>query len=244
MFSNQAVESKLKASAELQRRVEVLRVASKINSDFRNPNICGGFLRDTVLGEKPADCDVVFEGYTLNQPGILECVRDAESRLGYRQSPDWEFENALATGISRNIYEDVIGFYSNHTDYLTLLMYDADGKLRIGSRKTLDCLARRIYEIRYQGLLIWVSFRGRSYFRALSGLACRGLYLCHRLGLSPSPDAESVFRHFNFHFENLTDDERTSLLDFWHKKTASLPAVGSILDQYQIKCLKYEKSET
>jgi hypothetical protein len=232
------LQHKLISNSELKKRREVLWIASLINEDFKNPNICGGFLRDIFLDEEPSDCDVVFEGIQLNQPGIVECVRDAENSLGYLHFDDWEFSNAKAEGVSGDLFDDTIGFFSHHTDYLTLLLYDTDGQLRIGSGKTPEHLATRTYDVRHQGFAIWMGFRRRGYFNTVARVATRGLYLCYRLNLNPTDSAKELFRKFEFHFSKLNLGERKSLMAYWNKKTVNLEGIGDFTSQFGVKSLK------
>ena len=222
---------------ELLEKLEVLKLASELNPEFKTPNITGGYLRDILLGKTSSDCDVVFEGYMKNQPGVLECVKEAEKKLKYEPYDGWEFENFKVSGLSGDIFEDVIGFYSNHTDYLTLIMCDGNKNIRVGSKHTLECLENRLYDIRYQGLLVWLGFRERTYFRAMAGLGCRGMYLCHKLELNISDNAEELFVKFDANFSRLTEEERASLLGYWNKKTRNLSNIVHILDRFGVKCL-------
>ncbi len=223
---------------EVQARVAVLKVATELNKDFHNPNITGGFLRDKLLGFEPRDCDVVFEGYQRDQPGILEAIYDAENYLGLPHSDNWECENKKATGISGHLEEDVIGFHSNHTDYLSTLMLSSDGELKIGSQRTIECIENGIYDIRHQGLMIWMAQAGRTYYRVYAGVACRGMYLCQRLGLTASAGAIEVFKRLDEFAERLTDLERESLLKFWKKKTIGIENAEEILERFGIQSLK------
>ncbi len=222
---------------DLQKKLKVLSLAEKINPKFKNPNICGGYLRDIVLGAHPSDCDVVFDGYMRDQPGILECVREAETQLNIEAYNGWEFENFNSSGVSGDMFNDTIGFYSNHTDYLTLILCDSVGNIKFGSEATIKCLQEKIYDIRYQGLMVWMGFRNRTYYRSLTGLACRGMYLCHKLNLNPSENAVALFNHFDFNYEKLTDEEKSSLLLYWNKKTKNISDIKVTLERFNIKNL-------
>jgi hypothetical protein len=233
-----AITTKIQSNPDLQLKIRVLSLAEKMNPKFKNPHIQGGYLRDIVLDATPSDCDVVFDGYVKDQPGVLESVREAEKQLGVDHYPNWEFENFNASGVSGNFFDDTIGFYSNHTDYLTLMLCDAHGKVLYGSDKTLQCLHGRIYDIRYQGLMIWMGFRDRSYFRSTAGLACRGMYLCHKLNLNVSDLARELFTHFDYNYEKLTAEEKESLVSYWNKKTKNLADVQTTLDKFGVKKLQ------
>lgn len=237
MLTKDAVKKILKNDPEVQKRVAILKLATKINPEFKNPTIIGGFLRDTILGMIPNDCDVVFDGYMKNQPEILECVREAEDKLGISHYDDWEFENFNVDGVTGNIVEDCIGFYSLHTDYLTLLLYSSKGRLDIGSEKTLENLKSKTYEIRYSGLLVWGGLKERAYFRELTGVGCRGLYLCHKLGLNVHPSAEELFKYFDINFSKLNEKDRVGLLRYWERKTKNLAGIREIVEKYEIKNL-------
>lgn len=232
--NNDSIKRTLLGNEELSQRLAVLKQASELNPQFKNPFIVGGYLRDVVLGEPPADCDVAFVGMSLNQFGVLESVREAEARLGVGPFDGWEFENMAATGVSGDIVADTIGFHSHHTDWLTLLLCSADSDVLIGSPKTAEVLSTRTYDIRYQGLLVWTTVRGRSYHRVLAGVACRGLYLCHKLRLNPTLDAQNHFRQLPALLKALSDEERTSLLAWFRKKTARLLDIQKTLSLYGI----------
>lgn len=238
MLTKEVIESKFKQHPELQRRINTLQVASEINPDFKNPHIVGGYLRDVFLGVNPSDCDVFFEGYMKDQPGILEYIREAEDKLGYPNYPGWEFENTLATGVTDNLFDNTIGYYSNHTDHLTMMVYDGQGNLRIGSSQTLHDLETRTYDVRYQGILVWTMFRGRSFYSVLAGVATRGMYLCHKLNLHPSPNSADLFKRFESHFEKLEDEDKQGKIQYWKKKTKNLPGAGVILEKYGIRSLQ------
>lgn len=237
MLTEQELVLKFKQHKELQQRAEILKVASQINPDFKNPNIAGGYLRDVALGESPSDCDVFFEGKMKDQPGIIECIRAAEDELGYPNYSDWEFENTLATGLTDNLFENTIGYYSNHTDHLTMMAYDCKGNLRIGSSQTLHDLETRTYDVRYKGMLIWATSRDRTFYSILAGVATRGMYLCHKLGLHPSTASEDLFRRFEFHFQMLSDEDRQGRVNYWLKKTKNLTGTRAILEKYGIASL-------
>ncbi|OGE34262.1 hypothetical protein A3A14_04390 [Candidatus Daviesbacteria bacterium RIFCSPLOWO2_01_FULL_43_38] len=239
MLTEQELILKFKQHPELQKRVGILKIASEINPDFKNPHIIGGYLRDLVLGVSPSDCDVFFEGHIKYQPGIKECIRAAEDELKITHYHDWEFENTLVTGVTDNLLENTIGYYSNHTDHLTMMAYDGHGNLRIGSSRTLHDLETRTYDVRYQGMLIWTIFRDRTFYSVLAGVATRGLYLCHKLGLNPSAASEELFRRFEFHFERLEDKDKQARIRYWNKKTKNLKGVEAILEKYDVKSLSF-----
>lgn len=232
------ISKKISEHKDLQEKLSVLALAEKINPKFKNPNICGGYLRDIILEKVPSDCDVVFDGYMKNQPDILECVREAEKQLEIEPYSGWEFENFNASGVTGDAFDDTIGFYSNHTDYLTLILCDTDSNVRIGSTNTIKCFNERLYDIRYQGLMVWMGFRERTYYRSLAGLACRGIYLCRKLKLNVSESAQSLFEHFDFNYEKLTDAEKVSLLGYWKKKTKNLEDIQDTLNKFNVKNLK------
>lgn len=237
-MSAREITNKIKNHGDLQQKIKILALAEKINPKFKNPNICGGYLRDIVLEKEPSDCDVVFDGYMRNQPDILECVREAEKQLSIEPYNNWEFENYNASGVTGDIFDDTIGFYSNHTDYLTLILCDTAGHIRFGSANTIRCFNESLYDVRYQGLMVWMGFRERTYYRSLAGLACRGIYLSHKLNLNVSESAKSLFEHFDFNYEKLTEDEKTSLLGYWKKKTKNLENIQNTLNKFNVKNLK------
>lgn len=182
------LEHKLNTHPLVVPRLQTLKLAEEINPRFHKPHILGGFLRNIALDMEPNDCDVAFQGYQLNQPGITEVVREAEQRLGITPYPEWEFENVVATGISSDFFENTVGKNSNHTDFLTGLMMNIDGKLFVADDKTLSDLENRIYDFRFAGIEIWANHRGqgRSYASCIVGDLTRGLYLCGSLNLTPS----------------------------------------------------------
>ena len=237
MLTEKELTLKFKQHKELQQRVSILAAASQINPDFRNSHVIGGYLRDVVLEVNPSDCDVFFEGNMKDQGGVLECIREAEDMLGYPHFQNWEFENSLATGVTKNLLENTIGFYSNHTDHLTMMAYDGQGNLHIGSSQTLHDLETRAYDVRYQGMLIWTMFRDRTFYSVLAGVATRGLYLCHKLNLHPSPQSVDLFKKFEFHFAKLDEKDKQARIEYWRKKTKNLPDADSILEKYGIKSL-------
>jgi hypothetical protein len=237
-MTKQGLEKIFENNKDLQKRIEILKLASNLNPGFKQPHIVGGFLRDLVLDNKPSDCDVIFEGNIKNQPGILECVIEAAKTLGYEPYNDWEFENFKTWDLSDNIIEDSIGFYSNHTDYLSQITYDTEKRVSIGSDRVLYCLENRLYDVRYDGILVWVGFRGRSYFRSLAGLCVRGLYLCHKLNLSTSEASTKLFKKFDELYEKLTNKEQEDVLEQWKRKTINLSNLEVTLSKYEIKKLK------
>jgi hypothetical protein len=236
-MTQKALANKILSNPDLQNKLKILSLAEKINPKFKNPNICGGYLRDLVLEASPSDCDVFFDGYMKNQHDILECVREAEKQLKIAPYTNWEFENFNVSCVTGDLYEDTIGFYSNHTDYLTLILCDTDGNVRFGSEDTISCLNAKIYDIRYQGLMVWTGFRDRTYYRSLAGLACRGMYLCHKLNLNPADSAIDLFKNFDFNYGKLTDDEKVSLLAYWNKKTRNISDIQLTLDRFNVKNL-------
>lgn len=225
----------LSSSQELASRIKILNLATKLNSDFKNPNITGGYIRDTLLGIPPSDCDVVFEGVSKNQPGVLETIFQASDQLNLPRYQNWEFENVKAVGTTGNLYEDTIGFFSNHTDPTTMFLYDQKGNLRYGHPDCLNNIFKKIYDIRFQGLLIWMTNRGeRSYFRVLTGIATRGLYICLKCGLKPTKETKEVFKNYDFLFDKLTSQEKESVLSYWNKKTINLSSRKILLKKYKI----------
>lgn len=225
----------LSSNLELANRVKILDLATKLNPNFKNPNITGGYIRDILLGILPADCDVVFEGVSKNQPGVLETIFQASDQLDLPRYQNWEFENVKAVGTTGNLYEDTIGFFSNHTDPTTMFLYDQKGNLQYGHPDSLKNIFKKIYEIRFQGLLVWMTDRGeRSYFRVLAGIATRGLYMCIKCGLKPTKESEEVFRKYDFLFNKLTSQEKESILNYWNKKTKNLTKRKVLLKKYRI----------
>ncbi len=241
MLTREQLEISLKNHPLIQPRVETLQVAEELNSEFRNPHIVGGYLRNIILGSIPNDCDVVFSGYMLNQPGILEAVQEAEVRLGIPAYPDWEFENISATGFSGDLYEDVVGKYSYHTDYLTMLIMDTDGNLHIGEeQKTLADFDKRVYDLRLAGVMLWANHRGggRSFESCLTGDLIRGLYLSASLNLTVSENVAFLLAEFDKLFRGLEIPDQEARLAFWIKKTKEGPKYQPILDKFGINALK------
>ncbi|KKS71190.1 MAG: hypothetical protein UV41_C0004G0014 [Candidatus Daviesbacteria bacterium GW2011_GWA2_42_7] len=202
MLTEQELILKFKQHPELQKRVGILKIASEINPDFKNPHIIGGYLRDLVLGVSPRD--------RLTATSVYEGEKDKE-RVAYSLS-----------------------------DYYT----NADGERVFGKRtdfkyrgEVLD--ETRTYDVRYQGMLIWTIFRDRTFYSVLAGVATRGLYLCHKLGLNPSAASEELFRRFEFHFERLEDKDKQARIRYWNKKTKNLKGVEAILEKYDVKSLSF-----
>ncbi|MBI2595720.1 hypothetical protein HYW46_03235 [Candidatus Daviesbacteria bacterium] len=244
-MTKEELEHILKNHDIVKPKLEILRLAEEINPEFKNPHIVGGFLRNIILDAFPRDCDVIFQGHQLNQPGILEAVQEAEKRLGIEPYPDWEFENTTATGRSGDIYEDNVGKYTHHTDYLTMLIMDTKGNLHIGGEKTLHDLEHRIYDLHFPGVYIWATHRGggRSFFSCLSGDLIRAYYLSHVLKLTPSATSAFLMGEFDNIFNNLNPGDQQARLDFWFKKTHGDPAYQPILDKYGVTVLKIKLAD-
>lgn len=235
------MERELRNNPDVDQRTSTLKLAQEINPQFCDPHIVGGYLRNILLGCKPNDCDVVFKGTQLNQPGVLEAVQEAEAKLGIPPYLDWEFENITATGYSKDLYSDVLGRYSFHTDYLTMVLMDTNQILYIGEEeKTLTNYEQRIYDLHFQGIMMWVTHRakGRSYQSCLVGDLIRCLYLCQGLNLTPSPVCELLVSNFDTLFQELNTEDQKSRLSFWLKKTKGNPAFNQILDKYAIYSLR------
>jgi hypothetical protein len=237
MFSKEDARHLIASNEIVQQRTAVMRKAGEINPDFKNAYIHGGMLRDVLLREHPRDCDVVFEGSSMNQPGIFESLQEAEVQLGMDHLPGWELENTFAHGPSKSIVENTIGLYSNHTDFLTLFMYNHN-EFHIGDSKTLSHIETKTYDPRFVGEMTWVGLRGRTYFDVLAGASLRGLYLISRLGLNPSEDAEKLFRLTDENFSHLTPEQQERRRDYWIKKTEGVTGANQILEQYGVTCLK------
>ncbi len=239
MLTIAELEHKLTTHPLVVPRLQTLKLAEQINPEFRTPHILGGFLRNVVLDREPNDCDVAFQGYQLNQPGITEAVREAETRLGIEPYPEWDFENAMATGLSTDFYENTIGSFSNHTDYLTGLMMDVKGKLFITEAKTLQDLETRVYDFRFAGIESWANHRGqgRSYASCIVGDLTRGLYLCETLDLTPSPIVVYLLQHYDKLLAELTPADQEARKAYWFKKTKGQRRYQRILDRFNITSL-------
>jgi len=239
MLTKDELEKRLNTHPLVVPRLKTLARAEKINPDFRGPCISGGFLRNVALGKEPNDCDVVFRGTQAEQPGIVEAVRQAEKELNIEPWPDWDFENVLATGQSKDFLENLIGKFANHTDYLTMLLMDTTGKLYLGDEKTLFDIENRIFDLRFSGIEIWANHRGkgRTYASCLMGDLIRAFYLCTYLDLTPSPIAAFLMSNFDHFFENTTKEDQESRKAFWQKKTKGDPKYQSILDKFGVKSL-------
>lgn len=240
MITKEELEKKLNANPLVVARLETLKEAEKINPDFKSPHIMGGFLRNIALDLEPNDCDVVFKGTRLNQEGITESVKEAERRLKIPPYPDWDFENILATGMSDDFYENAVGKLSNHTDYLTVLLMDVDGKLYLGEDKTLTDIENKVYDLRFSGIEIWAQHRGkgRSYLSCLVGDLTRGLYLCKSLNLTPSAIVTFLLGNYDHFFSQLSPDDQKGRMDYWLRKTKADPKFQEILTHYGISSLK------
>lgn len=238
MLTLETLERQLLDHPLVAPRLATLRKAEELNPDFRNPHIVGGFLRNIALNKQPNDCDVVFQGKELNQPGVSEAVREAEHQLGVYY-PDWEFENVSATGLSGDFYADTIGIHSWHTDYLTLILMGNEGKVLLGDEKTLQDLDERIYDLRFSGVEVWVNHRrkGHGYASCLIGDLIRCLYLCKSLDLAPSLISDFLLHHFDAIFSELTLDDQENRRGFWHKKSKGDTSYQPMLDRYNIKTL-------
>ncbi|SRR5258708_15685850 len=241
MFTKEQLETNLNNHPLIKTRLETLRLAEEINTKFKNPHIVGGYLRNIILNTIPNDCDVSFQGYMFNQPGILEAVQEAEGKLGIDHYPDWEFENISATGYSGDLYEDLVGKYSFHTDYLTLVIMNSKGKLSIGEQeKTLYDFNHQIYDLRFKGVEMWAIHRGngRSFASCLTGDLTRGLYLCHSLDLTPSPIVTFLWSNYDSIFNKLSPEDQKGRIVYWQKKTKGNPDYQKILDAFGITSLK------
>lgn len=239
MLTKKQLEERLNKNPLVGNRLETLRLAEKINPDFHSPHIIGGFLRNISLGVKPNDCDVVFQGNQLNQPGIVEAVREAEKQLRIEPYPDWDFENAMATGQSDNFFENTVGKNSNHTDYITNLMVGLNGVLYLGDEKTLSDIENRTYDFRFSGIEVWASHRGkgRSYTSCIVGDLTRGLYLCTILTLTPSAIVSFLMSNYDVFFKKLDLEDQENRRSFWLKKTKGNIVYQNILDRFGIKSL-------
>jgi hypothetical protein len=241
MLNKKDLEKMLQKHPLVEPRLVTLQLAEKLNPKFKNPHIVGGFLRNIILDCKPNDCDVSFKGYELNQPGILEAVREAEKQLKIEPYPDWEFENISVTGYSGDFYKDLVGEHSNHTDYLTVISMDTNGTLHMGDEeKVLHDLTNRIYDLRFEGVEIWAKQRGngRSYASCIAGDLTRGLYLSHTLKLTPSPIASFLMSNYDSIFSKLESEDQNARLAYWMKKTKGDPSYQEILDRFRITSLK------
>lgn len=241
MLTRVELEAKLVNEQQIKERLSTLNLAERLNSQFRNPHIIGGYLRNIALGKQPNDCDVFFEGDQLNQPGILEAVQEAEKQQGYDHFTDWEFENIAVRGYSGNLYEDAVGKYSHHTDFITMLMIDSKGRLYLDpEEKVLTDLTDRIYDINFSGVEMWAKHRGqgRSYESCICGDLIRGFYMCHSLELTPSLTVEFLMRNFDSFFNRLDTEDQEARRSFWMKKTKGDSAYQQILDKYGVKSLR------
>ncbi len=239
MLTKHKLEQKLNTHPLIIPRLQTLKLATEINPKFHNPHILGGFLRNIALDMEPNDCDVAFQGYQLNQPGITEAVRSAEQKLCIEPYPEWEFENIMATGLSGDFFENTVGKHSNHTDFLTGLMMGVDGKLFISDDKTLTDIENRIYDFRFHGIEIWANHRGkgRSYSSCIVGDLTRGLYLCASLNLTPSSIATFLFGYYDKFFGDLDLNDQEARKSYWFKKTKYDKKYQLILDRFHIKSL-------
>lgn len=240
MYSREQLQRQLTNHPLVTSRLDTLRLAAEINPAFRDPHITGGYLRNILLGVEPNDCDVVFKGIMINQPGITEVVQQAEAMLNIKPYPNWEFENSSATGYSGNFYDDNIGKYSYHTDYLTMIMMDTSNKLHLGQNcRTLQDLSSRTYDLYFPGIRMWAIHRGRgrSYLSCLTGDLIRGLYLCTSLKLAPSSAVEKLFNIFDDIYNSLDSQDQANRQTFWLKKTNADIIYKPILDKYSVKSL-------
>jgi|GEM_PF-5519764 hypothetical protein len=240
MLTKQRLQTQLLKDPQVQNRLTTLKLAEELNPRFHAPHIVGGYLRNIFLGYQPKDCDVVFQGYQLNQPGILECVREAELQLKLEPYPNWDFENVTATGVTPDFYDNTIGKYSHHTDYLTLMLMDSAGKVYLGDTKTLADLDTRTYDLRFAGVEIWATHRGkgRSYTNCLLGDLIRALYLGGCLGLKYSQIVSFLLSHFDSFYASLPSEAQKTRQAFWLSKTQGDPLYQPILDRFGIHSLK------
>lgn len=240
MLTKERLQKNLYTHPLVKPRLDTLKLAEEIYPKFKNPHIVGGFLRNLILGTNPNDCDVVFQGYKLDQPGILEAIREAESKLQIDHYNAWECENISATGYSGNLYDDVIGKYSFHTDFLTMLLMDVHGDLYIGEQeKTLSDFENKIYDLRFAGVEMWAKHRGngRTYASCITGDLTRGLYLCQSLNLNPSPITDFLMHNYDTFFKSLAHEDRVARKNYWIKKTKGNSVYKIILRKYGIKSL-------
>ena len=240
MLTKKDLQTQLNNNPAIHNRLKTLKLAEKINPKFGSPHIVGGYLRNIYFGVEPKDCDVVFQGYMLNQPGILEAVREAECKLKIEPYPNWEFENATATGITKDFYENTLGKYSHMTDYVTLMSMNTAGKLHIGDDKTLSDLENRVYDLRFSGVEVWVNHRskGKSYVSCLTGDLIRGLYLGQCLNLRHSEIAAFLTQYFDVFYKSLNKEDQQARQSFWMKKTNGDPLWQPILDKFGVTVLE------
>ncbi|MEN9389857.1 MAG: hypothetical protein RLY61_941 [Candidatus Parcubacteria bacterium] len=239
MLTEKILETNLNCNQLIIDRLKTLSLAAEINPDFKDPHIHGGYLRNIALGKDPKDCDVTFKGYTQNQPGILESVIEAEKRLGVKNENGWDFENAYATELSSDFYEIILGKFSHHTDYLTMLAMDTSGNLYTGGKKTISDLDRRVFDLRFEGVEIWASYRGkgRSYASCIVGDLTRGLYFGQLLGLNHSTTAAFLTQNFDHFFNSLESEDQKARINFWLKKTNGDTSYKPILDKFGVTVL-------
>jgi hypothetical protein len=239
MLTEKILETKLNSNPLIIDRLKTLKLAEEINPDFKDPHILGGYLRNIALDANPRDCDVSFKGYQPNQPGVLEAVLEAEKRLGIRNENGWDFENAYATNLSKDFYEIILGKYSNHTDYLTMLAMDTKGILYTGGEKTIHDIDNRVFDLRFEGVEIWANYRGqgRSYASCIIGDLTRGLYFGQLLDLQHSAIATLLTQNYNHIFNALNLDDQQARVNFWLNKTKGDVVYKPILDKFGVTVL-------
>ncbi len=239
MLTKKVLETKLNTNPLVKDRLRTLTLAEEINPKFKDPHILGGYLRNIALDAEPKDCDVSFKGFQPNQPGILEAVLEAEKILGIKNENGWDFENAYATELSNDFYEIILGKFSNHTDYLTMLAMDTKGTLYTGEEKTVSDIENRIFDLRFEGVEIWANYRGqgRSYASCITGDLTRGLYFGQLLNLEHSAIASFLTQNFDHIFNNLSLEDQKARINFWLKKTNGDEFYKPILDKFGVTVL-------
>jgi hypothetical protein len=187
------------------------REIAKIKQLIPEVDVCvvrGGAVLDTILGLQFDDIDIF---YNLKQfDGSCQCQRIKKLVLENGIFSDFhgnvDFENSQEKQPGRDPITQTVGFFSYHTENISMLCIDQHGRLWSNPEAVRD-IRSKVYEMRFEGLVMWRSFPKVKDSETLYGLLCRNIgraisYMDKR-SLVPGENTINFFREWRFILDQL-----------------------------------------
>lgn len=229
---------------------------SKVQRKDRNIKelgVIGGAVVDLLLGINPRDIDIRYS-YEIDGEltTICKCdhIRDlVESGFGSSlREYDIDLENILEMEPYLSLREKHLGLLSQHTDYISMFMLDAEGRIW-ANRDSVKYFQEKIFEVRFEGWLMWLAFRDiRNYYRIFAGAMTRGLSYVDRKKLNVGEKFRLSLEYLPFVLEELVklSEEHASYRKLFVSKIGDVSKLRDILDRISIKegeriCTQVEK---
>lgn len=214
------------------------------SKNIRSIVLRGGGAVDILMDLVPSDFDLFYSYEESGEVITNECrcdeVREAVGRakLIYFDKDQIDLENSYEKEPRAEPLERTCDLISFHTDYLSIFVVDEKGDVWTNTQ-AWEYFQKKIYEIRYEGLIPWAYFPSENdvynYYSTFSRSIVRGIGYMAKRNLKAGDNFKILLEHTPYYFEKtleLTDPERLKSLA--KSKIGSYVVAERVIDKTDI----------